>query len=137
MSRARRMTSTETASAAERGEARAAREQHHDGRYYADDRSVFRAPLETRHADGTSRIQMGFRVCLVSDYVSDDAPSEIARALNCHDDMLATLLAVEKVCRNIAKGAKAGARIPFEEFGALASKVRATIAKAKRRPTCG
>jgi len=52
-----------------------------DGRYYADGRTVQRAPL-TRKTESGRSISMGFPVCMLSDYVGDDAAQIIADALN-------------------------------------------------------
>jgi len=53
-----------------------------DGRYYADGRAVFKRPLATPKADGSKSITMGFLVCRIGEFVSDDAAPLIAAALN-------------------------------------------------------
>lgn len=51
-----------------------------DGSYYAKDRAVWRNLLRS-----PTGISMGFRVCVLSDGVSDDGAQEIADALNLKD----------------------------------------------------
>lgn len=53
-----------------------------DGRYYFKDGKVWRAPLEKTKPDGSRTISMGFPLCRIEDYVSDDAGPLIAAALN-------------------------------------------------------
>lgn len=53
-----------------------------DGRYYAKDGRVWKAPLETVKHDGSRNLRMGFPVCRIEEYVSEDAGPLIAAALN-------------------------------------------------------
>lgn len=83
-----RLSRRQMARATERASRDAEPLSRRDGSYYASDRAVFRAPLEKINGDGTRSFDLGFRVCLVSDYCDDDAPDEIARCLNAHDALL-------------------------------------------------
>lgn len=54
-----------------------------DGRYYAQGRSVFKAPL--RKPSGN--VSMGFRICDLADDISDEGAQMIADALNEAEDL--------------------------------------------------
>lgn len=53
-----------------------------DGRYYAKDGRVWKAPLETVKPDGRRNVCMGFPVCRLEEYVPEMAGPLIAAALN-------------------------------------------------------
>lgn len=53
-----------------------------DGSYYAEGRTVFKAPLREPREDGGADITIGFPVCTASEWVTKEAPQTIADALN-------------------------------------------------------
>lgn len=53
-----------------------------DGSYYAEGRTVFKAPLREPREDGGADITIGFPVCTASEWVTKEAPQAIADALN-------------------------------------------------------
>ncbi len=53
-----------------------------DGRFYANGKAVLRNPLQVKKPEGGATITMGFRVCTLTEEVSDDAAQTIATALN-------------------------------------------------------
>lgn len=55
-----------------------------DGSYYVEGRTVRRHPKKVAKADGTQAYSLGFPVCTLTDYVSDDAAKFIAQALNAY-----------------------------------------------------
>ncbi len=56
--------------------------QRNDGSYYAEGRTVFKAPLREPREDGGADITIGFPVCTASEWVTKEAPQTIADALN-------------------------------------------------------
>lgn len=50
--------------------------------YYAEGRTIFKQPLCTRQADGSTTVTIGFPVCVASEYVE---PDQLAAVLS-HGD---------------------------------------------------
>ena len=53
-----------------------------DGRFYAEEGAVFRQPQLIGRVGNSTRIQIGFQLCKVTDGVSENAGEVIAMALN-------------------------------------------------------
>lgn len=57
-------------------------EQHTDGRYYARDGWVHKAPVQHDKQDGSTSFSLGFPVCEMSEYVGEDAAETVALLMN-------------------------------------------------------
>jgi hypothetical protein len=56
--------------------------EHTDGRYYARDGLVYKAPVQHDKPDGSTSFSLGFPVCKVLEYVGEDAAETVALLMN-------------------------------------------------------
>lgn len=58
--------------------------------YYAKDGMVWKHPIHTKHADGSTGITIGFPVCEMHDAVGADSAEIVAQLMNAGDAALKT-----------------------------------------------
>ncbi|APT60036.1 hypothetical protein RGI145_22385 [Roseomonas gilardii] len=56
--------------------------EHTDGRYYARDGLVYKAPVQHDEPDGSTSFSLGFPVCKMLEYVGEDAAETVALLMN-------------------------------------------------------
>ncbi|WP_162246036.1 MULTISPECIES: hypothetical protein [unclassified Aureimonas] len=94
-----------------------------DGSFYVEDGTLHQSPRKTKDAEGRTCITLGFPVAKQTEWVAKGELQKVADMLNSHDDLLAALIASERLFEHT-----------WAMNGTIHKQMKAAIAKATKAP---